>query len=49
MLVKTALSQVGYKEGRNNDNKYGKWMGVNNQRGVLALSAGVLVTLKENR
>ena len=30
-FVKFALSQVGYKEGKNNDNKYGKYFGMNNQ------------------
>lgn len=29
-VIKTAESQLGYKEGRNNSNKYGKWFGYNN-------------------
>ena len=29
-IIKAAESQVGYKEGRNNSNKYGKWFGWNN-------------------
>lgn len=29
-IVEIAQSQVGYTEGRNNDNKYGKWYGMNN-------------------
>lgn len=29
-LVNTALAEVGYKEGANNDNKYGKWYHFNN-------------------
>lgn len=29
-VIKTAESQLGYKEGRNNNNKYGKWFGYNN-------------------
>ena len=31
LVVKVALSQVGYKEGKNNDTMYGKWYGLNNQ------------------
>ena len=30
-FIKYALSQVGYKEGKNNDNKYGKYFGMNNE------------------
>lgn len=30
-FLRVALSQVGYKEGRNNDTKYGKWYGMNYQ------------------
>lgn len=30
-IINWALSQVGYKEGSNNDNKYGKQYGLNNQ------------------
>ena len=30
-FLKIALAEVGYKEGKNNDNKYGKWYGINNQ------------------
>lgn len=29
-FLKIALAEVGYKEGKNNDNKYGKWYGMNN-------------------
>ena len=29
-VVSVAQSQVGYKEGRNNDNKYGREYGLNN-------------------
>lgn len=30
-VVKAAQAEIGYKEGKNNDNKYGKWYGLNNQ------------------
>lgn len=30
-LIRVAESQVGYQEGRNNNNKYGKWYGANYQ------------------
>ncbi len=30
-FLKIALGEVGYKEGKNNDNKYGKWYGINNK------------------
>lgn len=30
-IVTTARKQIGYREGANNDTKYGKWYGVNNQ------------------
>lgn len=30
-IVARAASQIGYTEARNNDNKYGKWYGMNNQ------------------
>lgn len=30
-IVETALSQLGYTEGSNNDTKYGDWYGMNNQ------------------
>ena len=30
-IVARALSQVGYKEGPNNENKYGAWYGMNNE------------------
>lgn len=29
-MVKTARSEIGYREGRNNDTKYGRWYGMNN-------------------
>jgi len=28
-FIKVAQSQIGYKEGKNNDTKYGKWYGMN--------------------
>ena len=30
-LIRNILGEVGYKEGPNNDNKYGKWFGLNHQ------------------
>ena len=30
-IVARALTQVGYKEGPNNENKYGAWYGMNNE------------------
>ena len=30
-LLDIAKAEVGYKEGKNNDTKYGKWFGANNQ------------------
>ena len=30
-IVAIAVSQIGYREGSNNDNKFGKWYGTNNQ------------------
>lgn len=30
-IISTAAEQIGYKEGRNNDTKFGKWYGMNNQ------------------
>jgi surface antigen len=30
-LIETARSQVGYREGRNNDSKYGRWYGLNHE------------------
>ena len=30
MIIATAKGEIGYKEGKNNDNKYGKWFGLNN-------------------
>ena len=30
-LIGVALTQVGYREGKNNDTKYGDWMGLSNQ------------------
>lgn len=30
-MLETAAAQVGYKEGRNNDSKFGLWYGMNNQ------------------
>lgn len=30
-LLRVARSQIGYREGSNNDNKYGRWYGANNQ------------------
>jgi hypothetical protein len=30
-MVNTAISQIGTLEGSNNDNKYGRWFGLNNQ------------------
>lgn len=29
MIIATALAEVGYREGRNNNNKYGRWFGQN--------------------
>lgn len=29
-VIRRAESELGYKEGRNNSNKYGKWFGMNN-------------------
>ena len=29
MVIKTAEAELGYREGKNNDNKYGKWYGLN--------------------
>lgn len=29
-IVDVAIGEIGYKEGKNNDTKYGKWMGQNN-------------------
>lgn len=31
MIIATALAEVGYKEGKNNNNKYGAWFGMNNE------------------
>lgn len=31
MVITTALAEVGYKEGKNNNNKYGAWMNTNYQ------------------
>lgn len=30
-IIEIAKKEVGYKEGKNNDTKYGKWYGLNNQ------------------
>lgn len=30
-IVQVAISQIGYKEGKNNDTKYGNWYGLKNQ------------------
>jgi cell wall-associated NlpC family hydrolase len=30
-IVDIAKAEIGYKEGKNNDTKYGKWFGANNQ------------------
>lgn len=30
-VVEIAKKEIGYKEGKNNANKYGKWYGINNQ------------------
>ena len=30
-MLEAALSQLGYTEGSNNDTKYGRWYGLNNQ------------------
>ena len=30
-IIAKAVSQLGYKEGNNNENKYGAWYGMNNQ------------------